>query len=284
LLFASRKDIESYIRQGNIPFKEDSSNKETHYLRNRLRHVIIPEMEDTFPGFRLNILQTISNIRNAEQLYQAVIAERSSQLLKKDHQQIRIAKAGLKELDPLNTWLFELLKPYHFNAETCEQIVASLDNEPGRFFYSATHRLLVDREELIIIPVKNSDKENNNVFIDKDRGSIDHPVLMEWKVLNDPPETLTNEKSIAYLDHDTLQFPLEVRRWQEGDYFCPLGMKGRKKLSDFFIDEKLSRIEKEETWLLCSGGEIAWVIGHRIDERFKVTGATERVLIVKWTG
>ena len=281
MLFASREEIEGFIRREHIPFKEDSSNRETYYLRNRIRHIIIPELEKAFPGFTQNLQQTISNIRSAEQVYQTAIEEKASQLLITEGPQVRLAKAGLKGLQPLHTWLFELLRPYRFNADTCSRIAGALDKEPGRFFYSDTHQLLVDREDLIILPLTEAEKGEGSVFITGTQGRLSQPLKLEWQLLDEVPGNLFQEQGSAFLDMDTLEFPLEIRRWRQGDHFYPLGMKGRKKLSDYFVDEKLSRLEKESVWLLCSGGEVAWVIGRRIDERFKVTDATEKVLLMQ---
>jgi tRNA(Ile)-lysidine synthase len=281
LMFAKREMIRKFIETEKLNYREDSSNHELYYLRNRIRQNVLPELGKTFPGVRDNILNTIENVRHAEMIYLTAISEKSRQLLKEENQEVRISLKDLRVLTPLRTWLFELLRPYGFNTAICDQLAGSLDAEPGRFFHSETHRILLDRDYLIITSSRKEIPEGESYFIDTVHGEIDAPVKMVWSQVSLEEIQFTDNPGVAYVDLDKLVFPLEVRNWHRGDYFYPLGMENRKKLSDFFIDEKLSLLDKESAWLLCSKEKICWIIGHRLDNRFKITPSTTRILKIE---
>lgn len=285
LMFATRDQIREFIAGEKLEYREDSSNDETKYLRNRLRHIILPEFEKLNPGFRENMLQTIRNIRHAEEIYNEAIRHTREEILETQGEETRIKISLLAGLKPLHTLAYELLNPYGFNARQAEDIVNSLEKESGRLFYSETHRLLIDREFILIAPFGDAaavgDVQKGSFFITAQSGEMTSPVHLSWQTKDTHSLVMSDDRAVALLDAGRLKFPLEIRRWEQGDSFYPLGMKGKKKVSDFFIDEKLSRFDKERTWLLCSEGEIAWIIGHRIDERFKVTEATINVLEIR---
>lgn len=285
MMFTSRDSIEKYILAEKLEYREDSSNQETKYLRNRVRHLILPEMEKLNPGFRDNLNQTILNIRHAEQVYLQAVEKKRAETLKRQGPEIHISISELFRLRPLNSWAYELLSPFGFNAGAAENIVRSARGEPGRVFHSETHRLLIDRGNIIIVPHETGTGmpavRQEKYLIRESSGTMREPVNLSWKVLTIHEVRVTDDRNVACLDLERITFPIQVRKWTRGDYFFPLGMSGRKKVSDFFIDEKFSRFEKERAWLLCSGDEIAWIIGHRIDERFKVTETTEKVMEIK---
>lgn len=281
MLFATRMKINDFILKNNIYFREDSSNSLIKYHRNRIRHKIIPEMERLNPGFREEILSTIMKIRDVEEIYREAIRVKSEMLIKKKGEETIISIEEIRLLSPLGTWVFELLQPYGFTGATVDALLPALTREPGKFFHSPTHRLLIDRENLVIVPMitrQEIENKSDRIILETLQGAIRVPVPLQWSGCPLIPEVFAVDPVNAYFDLHCLKFPLEIRRWTRGDYFFPLGMKKKKKLSDFFIDNKLSRIEKERTWLLCSGDDIVWIIGHRIDDRFKVTSATKRVL------
>jgi tRNA(Ile)-lysidine synthase len=202
--------------------------------------------------------------------------------MRKEGDRIRISIRDLSAHDARKSLLFEILSDYNYTSQAMEDIINSLEGPPGKQFLSATHRIVKDREDLIISPL---DKEEERKFyLEREAGSITVPVVLEWMVVD---HTVTfhipNDPKIACLDLQKLHFPLILRRWQPGDYFQPLGMQGMKKISDFLIDTKVSLPDKEKTWLLTSGREIAWVIGRRLDDRFKVRPETRQVLMMKFT-
>ncbi|MBW6459249.1 MAG: tRNA lysidine(34) synthetase TilS [Bacteroidales bacterium] len=282
LLFASRSQLENYAQENNLDFVEDSSNASLKYSRNRIRHKVIPELEKINPSFRTEFARTIQNIRDAETVYRSVIDIEKKRLLIPHESGYQIPLVLLKQMKPLRTWLFELLSPFDFNVAVVNDVLNTLDDPPGKLFYSATHRVVKDRECLLIDPLPVSNAQHNlptgcfPIFQSDLR--IDFPVKLVLKVHDASGFVISSRSQTACLDLDKLKFPLSLRKWKKGDYFIPLGMSGRKKISDFFTDQKYSIPEKEKSWLLCSGPDIVWIIGHRIDDRYKITGETERVL------
>jgi tRNA(Ile)-lysidine synthase len=282
LLFASRESIVDYATEHHIRFREDSSNTSDKYLRNRVRHHLIPMLEEENPSFRMALMDTIRKLSETEQLYEHELLQLKRRLMRREGDRIRIAISELSALDAKKSILYEILSDYNFSSPALEDIIHSLGGPSGKQFLSATHRIVKDREDLIITPL---DKEEKRKFyLDRETGRITEPVDLEWMVV-DHTETfhISDDRKIACLDLQKLHFPLILRHWQSGDYFKPLGMQGMKKISDYLIDQKVSLPDKERTWLLTSGNEIAWVIGQRIDDRFKVRPETRQVLMMKFT-
>jgi tRNA(Ile)-lysidine synthase len=173
-----------------------------------------------------------------------------------------------------------LLKDYNFTSPVISDLIDGLEGPSGSSYLSKTHRITRDREKLIIQPLK--DSSTRKFYIEDPYREINEPLQIEMDVLPKNKQfRISADPSIAFLDLDRLEFPLIIRKWEKGDYFRPLGMKGLKKLSDFFIDIKLPLPEKENTWLLTSGPEIIWVIGIRIDDRFKISPDTKRILRIR---
>jgi tRNA(Ile)-lysidine synthase len=282
LLFASRKSIEEYAIGHDISFREDSSNASDKYLRNRVRHHLIPMLEEENPSFRMALMETMLKLSETEKLYEQELVLLKNRLMRKEGDRIKIRISDLSAHGARKSILFEILSEYNFSAQAMEDIIHSLGGPSGKQFLSATHRIVKDREDLIITPVDN--KEERKYYLELEAGRITEPVDLEWMVV-DHTETfhIPNDRKIACLDLQKLHFPLILRHWQTGDYFQPLGMQGMKKISDFLIDIKVSLPDKERTWLLTSGREIAWVIGQRIDDRFKVRPYTRQVLMMKFT-
>jgi tRNA(Ile)-lysidine synthase len=282
LLFASRESIVHYANEHHIRFREDSSNASDRYLRNRVRHHLIPMLEEENPSFRNALMDTILKLSETEKLYEQELEHLKHRLVRTEGDRTRISIGDLSAHDARRSILFEILSDYNFSSQAMEDIIHSLEGPSGKQFLSATHRIVKDREDLIIIPL---DKEEERKFyLERQAGRISEPVDLEWMVV-DHTETfhIPNDRKIACLDMQKLHFPLMLRHWKSGDYFQPLGMKGMKKISDYLIDIKVSLPDKDRTWLLTSGSEIAWVIGQRIDDRFKVRPETRQVLMMKFT-
>jgi tRNA(Ile)-lysidine synthase len=278
LMFSNRKEIENYINDNQLNFRIDKSNLSLKYQRNRIRLQLIPVLAEINPDYQRAINETIERIKNSEIIYRKEIDAIKKNIVKteKDNS-IKLSIPSLKKLSPLNIWLFEFLSPYGFNYQVVNDIVRSFDAISGKTFYSKTHRLVKDRDVLIIIP----DEENNlnaTYMVHRGVASLSEPFMLHMEVISDPGNyKIETATSVACLDYDKLTFPLMLRRWREGDAFHPLGMSGRKKISNFFIDNKISLPEKEGAWLLISGNDIVWLIGHRIDERFKITFNTKNI-------
>ena len=280
LLFASRAHIEQYALENNIANRHDESNNDTNFKRNKVRHQILPLMQELNPSFKQNLQQTIQYLNETKMVFFQKISEVKAAVVKEDSGWVRLSKTELFKLTPLSIYLFELLRPYQFKSEVVEEIIHSLDGTPGSRFFSASHRLVIDRDELIITPVEPGRTEL--FYIEKSDQFIAEPVHLKFTIEPYSDDfIIPNSPGLAVFDYHSLTFPLIIRKWKMGEYFKPLGMDGFKKLSDFFIDEKYSIPDKEEAWILTSENKVVWIIGKRIDDRFKLTNSTSEVLRVE---
>lgn len=281
LLFASREQIMEWARDHNINFREDSSNRLGKYLRNKIRHEILPLFREINPSFLSSLRETTIRLRGIEQFFYHYIEQNRGIFIQKFGDRYVIPIAKLMDSESREAILFELLRPFHFPPQVTFEILEALEASPGKKFFSSSHRLIKDREHLIITPIKDEDK-SERYYIDAEIPVITKPLVMHFtRMTRDSGFILKPDRNVAYLDSDKIHFPLILRKWRDGDWFIPLGMNGIKKLSDFFIDRKLSIDEKEAVWLLTQGDEIIWVIGMQIDERFKITPSTKEILKVE---
>ncbi len=276
LLPYSRTRIEEYAKENNISWREDSSNASDKYLRNKLRHDIVPELKSLNPSFAASFEQTLKNLQQSASLahdaailmYQQVVSEKDGQ------KHINIEQ--LKRLPNYKAYLYQWLSPFGFTA--WEDIYALADAQSGKQVISAGYRLLKDRSVLILEPLKHTEKEVYEIAEGITKVSEPFSIKLEIADIISPDST----KNVLFVNNNLIKFPLFVRKWQEGDYFYPLGMNGqKKKVSKFFKDEKMSLSEKEDTWLLCSENEIIWVIGRRADNRFKIRDTTDTILKIE---
>ncbi len=273
LLFALRQDLEKYVLKNGLSYREDSSNLEDKYIRNKVRLHLIPLLKELNPSFEKNALQTIQHLQENKAFIQEEFVKIKKELFFIQNDIIKIDSNKLSTLKSKKLILFELLSPLGFNGQQCEQII-NQPHQAGKTFFSTTHRLLIDRIHYLISPIKKYPKKN--YVLSK------HLRHLELSKFSLKVELLQNDlkyqpsKKIAYLDLGKLSFPLTLRRWQAGDFFHPIGMDGKKKkLKKYFSDLKLSLLEKESIWVLTSNKKICWVVGYRIDERFKITPNTK---------
>ena len=281
LLFASRDKIVEYCKNNELEFREDSSNSSDKYLRNNLRINIIPKLKELNPTISETITQDMNRLREMEKIYFDSIQEKKQRIFKlDDNDNQRIAINELKKLHPIKSYLFEFLSPYNFNIQTVENIINSFEKTSGKLFFSSSHQVLKDRDELILSSIKKTFSTES--FISENQNKIFSPIPLKITQENFS-ENFEIQKSanIAYIDEEKLKFPLLIRKWQKGDYFYPLGMSTKKKLSDFFIDLKLSLKEKEDVYLIESDNKICWIIGFRIDNRFKVNEKTKKIFKIE---
>ena len=276
LLFASRNEIEAYAKTRGIAFREDSSNKSDKYARNYIRRHVIPGMEQFFAGMRQSMERSMEHFSEVELFYNEAIERYKKQVVSEKDDLLYIDLQSLYQSPSPPTLLYEILKPYGFAnsiaAEICRDAKSFVSS--GKQFFSHTHRLVHDRKSLILQKIE-KEPQHDEYLIDEHTTEIETPIRLKIEKFDKYPEfTPDSNPNIAYLDGDKLQFPLVLRKWKHGDKFRPLGMKNMKKLSDFFIDAKLSLIEKEQRYVLVSGEQIAWIVGMRIDDRFKITGKT----------
>jgi tRNA(Ile)-lysidine synthase len=274
LLLVSRLEIEQYLKERDIVFREDSSNASVKYLRNKIRHELMPLLAQMNPSIQQTVKDEMRILEDVAQVYAAKVEEVRKDLTQEKNGIVQFEISALLALNPLHNYLYELLSPYGFY--TVEPITKALQGQSGKQFFSSTHQLVVDRENIFISLLN---KENEVFEITEKTISLINPLEIKFKVTAD--KTIIYDNDIAQLDVEKLRFPLTLRKWKQGDKFMPLGMKKFKKLSDFFIDNKFSIIDKQEQWLLCSDLDIVWLVGCRIDERYKLEPNTKKVYIAQ---
>ena len=283
LMFTTREKIMSFANVNKLKWREDRSNKSRKYLRNKLRLDVLSELYKINPLFSHKLNESIMHLRDVEAIYNNHIAGVTADLVQHKPEGVLISIDWIYEYEPHDTYLFELLKPFDFTYPVVKEIVRSLDTFSGKVFYSPTHRLLRDRENFIIQPLADINAgsfPDETFLVQRIESHIEYPVCLCMHETDNIGELPMGKATIACLDADKLQFPLKLRKWEKGDWFIPLGLKGKKKLSDFFINQKLSLADKEKTWLLLSGDDIVWVIGKRIDNRFRITPQTKNAYVV----
>jgi tRNA(Ile)-lysidine synthase len=279
LLFAGRKEIEDYARTNCIGNREDHTNSEVVYQRNFIRHRILPVFSELNPAFKKNLSETIENLREVEDVFTYFMEKERDKVLSADGDEVSVSIEKLRQFAFPKILLFEILSPYNFNANVIQQVYKSLENLSGKQFFSKTHRLVKDRARLFITRLP--EPENRVFYVEEDDIGLFAPLDLTVETRSIEGFEIIKDSQVACLDMEKLDFPLLIRKWQPGDYFQPLGMKGFKKISDFLIDEKIPVHQKENTWLLCSGQKVVWVMGHRIDNRFKISEGTRKVLKIE---
>jgi tRNA(Ile)-lysidine synthase len=279
MLFTNREAIARYALKNDIPFRNDSSNDQTEYRRNWIRHKILPLFGEVNPAYRPNILAGIGHLKEAEEVYLSTIGQQKARVVQPSEANQIIDIKLLLESAFARILLFEILSEYGFNPVVVDEVFGSLEVESGKQFFSATHRVIKDREKLIVTPI--TEKSEATYYIEEEDIELFAPLTLEMAKFARQGYVIPANPEVASLDFEKLSFPLVLKRWQPGEYFVPLGLKGFKKLSDFFVDEKFSLADKENTWILYSAGKVAWVIGHRIDDRFKITPETRMVYRIK---
>ncbi len=272
----TREEIEIYASQNEIKWREDSSNISEKYIRNRIRHKVLPLMKEINPSFSKTMEGNINNLSRVQSIYINYIDDKKELILRRTGNYYSISIQSLLKEEFSQSVLYEILADLNFSPSSIKDIWESLWASPGKKFYSGTHRLIKDREDLIIEVYKEPD--DKKYYIDQDQKEVSHPIKLSLESAEAGTLSIPPYPDVACLDAEKLSFPLIIRKWHPGDYFQPLGMQNSKKLSDFFVDNKFSIPQKENTWLLCSGQDIAWVIGYRIDNRFRITNNSHKVL------
>lgn len=277
LLCVSREDIYAYIENNGLEYVTDSSNSSDIYTRNFIRLKVIPLLEEINPSVKASLARTANHLYDASLIYNHSIEEARKVIIQNN----RLSISALLSFPAPATILYEMLKPYGFSRTVCESIFTVLDKDSGKIFYSSTHRLLKDRSDLLIDVL--SGEDNRAYLINLEDDNVDLPVELKPEIVVIKEDyQIEKDKKFAYFDFDKLSFPLVLRHWQEGDWFVPFGMKGKKKISDYFSDKKFSLFDKEKTWLLCSGQDVIWIVGERTDNRYRIEKTTKRVLKLKF--
>lgn len=277
MLFLTKDEITQYVEDRRLEFVEDASNASDKYTRNYIRHRVVPVIKDIFPGLERQLEKNIERFTEAGQLYDQAIDAHRKKLVIFRGEEAFIPVLKLRKSVPLNTICYELFKSWGFSAEQSRQIAGMADSEPGKSVTSSTHRLIRDRKWFIVTPLQTG--KPSVILIEEDRRQADVPHLsLRFARFASENYSLSKEESVASIDGGRLVYPLVLRPWRQGDYFYPLGLNKKKKVSRFLIDRKVPLHEKEKVWVLESGKRIVWVVGMRLDHRFRVTPATEEIL------
>jgi tRNA(Ile)-lysidine synthase len=269
LLEITKVDLIAFAHQNTIMWEEDGSNEKDDYLRNKIRHQILPAIKKINPNAIDAIFKSLIHLQSEKNLLNEFTIKFEKQSFSVFKNGWKINKSHLLDISNLKQLLFELLKNYGFNFEQCQEIAAGLKGKHGAHFYSSLWSLYIDRTFVYLLPIEN---ENNGAFTN----TLD---LLKFETLNELPSSF--EKEAAIIDKDKLGENLSIRHWKKGDYFYPSGMNGSKKISDFFTDLKLSKEEKANQLLLLSDNEIVWVINKRVDKRFAAEKETKNIVRIR---
>jgi tRNA(Ile)-lysidine synthase len=280
LLFASRSAISDYCDTNNIEYREDQSNSETKYTRNKFRHIIIPQFKEINPSFETTITETAERLKEIHEIVTGHIAWLRERVASRRENSIAFRISLLQEVSPKRTLLYELFRPYGIGKGQLDDLVNLINGKTGSQMYTSGYRLLKNRRELIVTRIVD-DKENTCEIASVDDFLKFPGCISAKKIKIKAGFKIPESPGIACLDADLVTFPMVIRGWKHGDSFYPLGMKQKKKLSDYFVDRKYSITDKENCRILESGGKILWIINDRIDNRFKIKPSTKNALIIE---
>lgn len=280
LLFASRASIGDYCSELGIPYREDRSNSETLYTRNKIRHLVIPVLREINPSVEETLNATAKRLAGLDKILSGHIEGIRSVISSERGQSIVFDTERLGEFCSNKAMIFELFHPYGITDSLAGDLQKLIGGDTGKQLFTRSHRILKNRDEIIVSPLSGNQEKCYLIESVGDLTSL--PWILSASVAAVKKGLrVSRNPGIATIDMDMITLPLIVRRWKKGDWFYPLGMGGRKKLSDYFADRKFSRLQKEEAMILESAGKIVWVMGERLDDRFKVTESTTRALIIE---
>lgn len=280
LLFARKQELQQFATENSLRWVEDSSNAQDKYSRNYFRNQLIPLIQKIYPEAENNLASNLRRFADMELLYEQAVGLHKKKLLEYKGQEVHIPVLKLQKSQPLHSIVYEIIKEYGFTPAQADEVVRLLESESGRYVQSASHRIIKNRRWLIIAPAQTEHAQTLVIDEDESKVVFENGALT-FESLKNKDLQLINDAATALIDHATLQFPLLLRKWKKGDYFYPLGLKKKKKVARFLIDQKLSLTDKEKVWVLESNKKILWVVGLRIDDRFKITGATKQILKIQ---
>jgi tRNA(Ile)-lysidine synthase len=283
LLNISKIRLKDFATSQNLDWVEDSSNASDDYTRNYFRNQLIPSLSNIFPEIHINLVKNLHRFSEASILYQQAIALHKKKLLKPIGSEIHIPILLLKKAIPIQTIIYEIIKEYGFSSAQTEELIKLMDSTNGKYISGSSHRIIKNRRWLIIAPLE--DANINHIIVEREVPAVSYPQgdLSFRDISLKQSQSISKDPRTAFLDAEKIQFPLILRKWKVGDYFYPLGMKKKKKLSRFFIDQKLSKTAKEKVWVLVMDSHIIWVVGHRIDNRFCISNSTNKILLINNT-
>ncbi|MFL5808146.1 MAG: tRNA lysidine(34) synthetase TilS [Flavisolibacter sp.] len=275
LLHVSRQEIEAFAKANQLQWVEDSSNNSLKYTRNYFRKELIPAIQKVFPQVQENLLNNIERFKKVNSLYKLSVEELKKKICEQHEQEVRIPVKKILQYSD-TALIYEVIKDYGFGEKQVEEVLKLAEAESGKFIENEKYQFIRHRNWFIIADKQVSDR---TIPIEKDEDKIHFPLgMLRMKRMAKEKFNLDKSASIAQLDAKGVEYPLTLRRWKQGDYFYPLGLGKKKKLARFFIDQKLPKNQKENVWVLESNRKILWVVGMRIDDRFKITESTKDVL------
>lgn len=272
-----KKELAAYAVEQELTFVEDSSNATDHYTRNKLRQHLMPVLQELFPEVAKQLTGNIDRFREGLQIYRTAVQQQIDRITIRQGEELHIPIQSWKQLNPLSTFTWEIIHPFGFHAAQIPEIIKLLEAETGKFCQSATHRIIRNRKHLVIAPLSDqlpsviSIAENDQTILFSG-GTIEQTTIAYERI---PMDTPANE---IYISTAELKYPLLLRKWQQGDYFYPLGLNKKKKISKFLIDLKLSITDKEKVFVLTSQDKIVWVVGLRLDHRFRLQASSGEAL------
>jgi len=282
LLFATRQDIKNYCTKHNIKYREDKSNADTKYTRNKIRHLIIPVLKEINPSIETTLNETAERLAGISEIVTEYIQDLRGRIMEQSDKSITFNIRLLREHLNNLAIVYELFKPFGISNVQLKDLLKVINGKTGSKIFTETHRIIKNRKEIIVIPEEKRIEASYCIKTLSDFKNVPGIEYAEYVNVTDKFEILT-DSSAACIDSEIILFPLIIRNWKAGDYFYPIGMNQRKKLSDYFIDKKYSIPDKENKLVLESGGKIVWIIGDRLDNRFKITASTKKALIIKST-
>jgi tRNA(Ile)-lysidine synthase len=282
LLFATRQDIVLYCNQNNIRYREDRSNADTKYVRNKIRHLVLPVLKEINPSIETTLTDSAERFAGINEIVSEYIRKLRDKVIEHRGELTTFNISLLKPHIHNKAILFELFKPYGISNVHLNALKKVINGKTGGQIFTSTHRIIKNRLEIIISAEEIKNEVSFTIKSIAGFKKIPGIQTAEYVTITDIYE-IPSDPSTACIDSEKLVFPLVIRQWKAGDYFYPLGMKQKKKLSDYFIDKKYSILDKESKLILESDGKIAWIVGDRIDNRFKITRSTKKALIISTT-
>jgi tRNA(Ile)-lysidine synthase len=279
LLFATREMINEYAGQENILFREDHTNSETKYSRNKIRHLVVPVLKEINPSLEATISETGNRLQEIQKYFEEKIEEEKKRFLSCEGENIKLKIGDTVNILSNLSVAYEFFKEFGITPHLLNDLLEITSSSSGKQLYTSSHRFVKDRDSIIIIPCNNEPPKPITI---KEANDFNKLKFIEAKTfLVDKTFRINRDKDFATLDLSILKFPLTLRVWRSGDFFYPFGMKGSKKVSDYLTDRKYSLIDKEKALVLESDNKIVWLVGERIDSRFCLTNKSREALVLR---